>query len=47
MQHSCLNNMNGCQQSKRNKKSGMPKMQLKNGTIFNMDTKKWIQNILK
>ncbi len=29
------------------KTSNPPKVQLKNGTIFNMDTKKQIQNILK
>ncbi len=29
------------------KTSNPPKVQLKNGTIFNMDTEKQIQNILK
>jgi len=35
--------MNRCQQNKINKKSSPPKMQLKNETIFDMDTRKWVQ----
>jgi hypothetical protein len=30
----------GCQQGKVDKKGSPPKVQLKNGTIFDMDTKK-------
>ncbi len=49
--HHLLTNYNikmyGYQQGKVNKKSNLPKIQLKNGIVFYMNTRKYIQNILK
>jgi hypothetical protein len=39
--------LEGVGKVKQTKKSSPPKVQLKNGTIFDMDTRKYIQNILK
>ncbi len=42
-----FSNIEGCRQGKVDQKHSPPKIQLKNGTIFNMDIKKQTQNILK